>query len=234
MMKPESHSINFKFIFAFDNGEKKIFDLQLDDTTLEFIGSVPSSLPEWTKLEYNPCSNCPLIGKVQYCPVAVNLSSIVESFRDIVSYETALVSLETTERTYVKRSTVQKGLSSIIGILMVTSNCPIMDELRPMTRFHLPFATSEETLFRVISYYLTRQYFVMKEGQEPDWELKKLSEIYKQVSEVNLGFSKRIKEASQKDANVNALVILHTFGGSISYFVENGLDQLKYLFQKYL
>jgi hypothetical protein len=74
----------------------------------------------------------------------------------------------------------------------------------------------------------------MKEGKEPDWNLENLLNIYRQVSEVNFGISKRIKKASQKDANVNAIVILHTFGDSISFFIEHDLDEIKYLFQKYL
>lgn len=235
MQDHSAHStVSFRYKFSFDNGEKKEFDIVLNESSLEIITEPHREIPEWAKLDYFPCENCPLIGKVEYCPVAVNLANFVESFQDIVSYENATMSVETLERTYVKETSVQKGLSSVIGIVMVTSNCPVMDELRPMTRFHLPFATTKETLFRAISYYLTRQYFVMMEGKEPDWKLEKLIEIYKEVSVVNLGISKRIAQASQKDANVNAIVILHSFGDSIGFFIENGLKEMKYLFEKYL
>ncbi|MFA6540420.1 MAG: hypothetical protein WCT99_02370 [Bacteroidota bacterium] len=235
MHERSAHStVSFRYKFSFDNGEKKEFDIVLNESSLEIVSEPQREIPEWAKLDYFPCENCPLIGKVEYCPVAVNLANFVESFQDIVSYENATMSVETLERTYVKETSVQKGLSSVIGIVMVTSNCPVMDELRPMTRFHLPFATTQETLFRAISYYLTRQYFVMMEGNEPDWKLEKLIEIYKEVSVVNLGISKRIAQASQKDANVNAIVILHSFGDSIGFFIENGLKEMKYLFEKYL
>ena len=235
MHERSAHStVSFRYKFSFDNGEKKEFDIVLNESSLEIVSEPQKEIPDWAKLDYFPCENCPLIGKVEYCPVAVNLANFVESFQDIVSYENATMSVETLERTYVKETSVQKGLSSVIGIVMVTSNCPVMDELRPMTRFHLPFATTQETLFRAISYYLTRQYFVMLEGKEPDWKLEKLIEIYKEVSVVNLGISKRIAQASQKDANVNAVVILHSFGDSIGFFIENGLKEMKYLFEKYL
>jgi hypothetical protein len=235
MHERSAHStVSFRYKFSFDNGEKKEFDIVLNESSLEIVSEPHREIPDWAKLDYFPCENCPLIGKVEYCPVAVNLANFVESFQDIVSYENATMSVETLERTYVKETSVQKGLSSVIGIVMVTSNCPVMDELRPMTRFHLPFATTQETLFRAISYYLTRQYFVMMEGNEPDWKLEKLIEIYKEVSAVNLGISKRIAQASQKDANVNAIVILHSFGDSIGFFIENGLKEMKYLFEKYL
>ncbi|MDD8018020.1 MAG: hypothetical protein PHP42_06575 [Bacteroidota bacterium] len=230
----QPHTVSFRYKFTFENGQEKQFGITLDDSTLELIPSSKTEPPDWTKLDFHPCDNCPLIGKVSHCPVAVNLALLVDEFRDVVSYEHAVIVVETLERTYSKDSTVQKGLSSIIGICMVTSNCPIMDELRPMTRFHLPFATTKETLFRAVSYYLTRQYFVMKDGKEPDWNLNQLIEIYKQVSIVNIGITRRVAQASQKDANVNAIVILHSYGDSVPYFIEDGLNEIKYLFKKFL
>lgn len=109
-----------------------------------------------------------------------------------------------------------------------------MDELRPLTRYHLPFASTEETLFRAVSYYLTRQYFVAQDGGSPDWNLSGLIEIYKKVSVVNMGISRRVSQASKKDANVNAIIILHSYGDSIPFFVENGLDEIRYLFKKFI
>jgi hypothetical protein len=143
------------------------------------------------------------------------------------------VTVETPERTYFKETTLQKGLSSIIGIYMVTSNCPVMDKLRPMVRFHLPFATPTETLFRTVSTYLTGQFLVMRDGKIPDWDLRKLIEIYKSVSLVNRGVSRRISKASDKDANVNAVIILHAFGDAVPYFIENGLEEIRHFFDVY-
>lgn len=234
MVDDNKKTISFKYLFSFKDGRQKEFDIDLDERTLELIPPDAVARPEWTNLDFFPCDNCPLIGTVTHCPVAVNLSTLVESFKDVVSYENAEITVETPDRHYVKHTTVQKGLSSIIGIVMVTSNCPVMDELRPMTRYHLPFATTEETLFRAVSYYLTRQYFTMKEGKAPDWALNNLIEIYKRVSVVNIGISKRVSNASQKDANVNAIVILHSFGDSVSYFIESGLSEIKYLFEKFI
>jgi hypothetical protein len=144
-----------------------------------------------------------------------------------------MVTVEAPERTYFKETTLQKGLSSIIGIYMVTSNCPVMDKLRPMVRFHLPFATPTETMFRTVSTYLTGQFVAMREGKKPDWELQKLVEMYKAVSAVNKGMSRRISNASIKDANVNAVIILHSFGDAVPYFIENGLAEIKHMFEIY-
>lgn len=190
--------------------------------------------PDWTKLKYHQCSNCPLSDDVEYCPVAVNLSRVVETFRENDSFEMADVVVVTPQRTYAKNVQLQKGISSLIGMIMVSSNCPIMDKLRPMTRFHLPFATSLETFYRTVSMYLTAQYFLLKKGETPDWNLSRLLEIYKAIAHVNRGMSQRLLNASKKDANVNAVVILHSFGEGVSYFIEDGLSEIKEMFSVYL
>jgi hypothetical protein len=73
----------------------------------------------------------------------------------------------------------------------------------------------------------------MREGKTPDWDLHKLVEMYKAVSAVNKGMSRRISNASIKDANVNAVIILHSFGDAVPYFIENGLAEIKHLFEVY-
>ena len=225
--------VQFKYTFAFENGAVKVFEITLDAATMELIQEKDIPKPDWTKLSFYPCEHCPLAPHSEYCPVAVNLSQIVAEFKDSVSHERTRVTVETPERTYMKETTLQKGLSSIIGIYMVTSNCPVMDKLRPMVRFHLPFATPTETLFRTVSTYLTGQFLLMRDGKKPDWDLEKLVELYKSISAVNKGMSRRISNASIKDANVNAVIILHSFGDAVPYFIENGLDEIKHFFDIY-
>ena len=118
------------------------------------------SRPDWTYLADHQCSCCALDKKnVTHCPIAVNISELVTAFKDMVSHESCNVSCITAERTVTKNTLVQDGLSSIMGIIMATSGCPTMDILKPMARFHLPFATVDEAMFRSISVYLLRQYF---------------------------------------------------------------------------
>ena len=135
---------------------------------------------------------------------------------------------------YFRKTTLQKGLSAIIGIYMSTSDCPVMDRLRPMTRFHLPFANSIETFFRSVSSYLTAQFLLMRQGHQPDWEMRNLQSIYKEVNLVNKGMTNRLLKATEKDANVNAVVILHSFGDGINYFIESGLAELEPMFRVFL
>ena len=230
----ESEIITLLYKFKFENGLEKDFSIRLEGDSLELLLDQRAKKPEWTKLKFHQCENCPLDSSVEYCPVAANLASLVESFQDSISFEKTTVTVETKDRTFIKDTTLQKGLSALIGIYMVTSNCPVMDRLRPMVRFHLPFATSRETIYRAVTTYLLGQFFIMRAGGEPDWELKNLAEIYKSVSVVNKGISQRISNASRKDANVNAVVILHSVGESLPYVIENGLNELGPLFEDYI
>ncbi len=229
----EKGVLRYQYRFEFDNGQALDFDIVLDARSLELIGDAAAPKPEWTRLGFNQCENCPLSKDVEYCPVAVSLSKIVDTFRHSMSFESTVVTVKTPERTYVKKTTLQKGISSIIGIFMTTSNCPVMDKLRPMARFHLPFATSLETFYRSVSAYLTAQFLLSRKGKEPDWTLSRLLEYYKAVNLVNKGMSNRLSRATESDANVNAVVILHSFGDGISYFIQDGLEEIEPMFSVY-
>ena len=234
MAQSGPETIELLYRFKFDDGSEKDFPVKLKSDSLELVLDENFAKPEWTKLKYHQCERCPLPDTVEFCPVAANLSSLVESFQDSISFEKTSVTVETKERTFVRNTTLQKGLSALVGIYMVTSNCPVMDKLRPMVRFHLPFATSRETVYRAVTMYLMAQFFIMRKGGKPDWELKNLAEIYKAVSFVNRGISQRISNASNRDANVNAVVILHSVGESLPYVIDNGLDDLEPLFADYI
>ncbi|MGH7208360.1 MAG: DUF6901 family protein [Nitrospiraceae bacterium] len=225
----QGDTLRFLYTFRFPDRTEKRFAITLNAATLELMSDREFAKPDWTKLKYFQCEHCPLGDDVEYCPVAVNLASLVESFKDSVSFEQAFVTVQTAGRTYEKQTTLQKGVSSIIGIAMVTSNCPVMDKLRPNVQFHLPFASGPETIYRAISMYLISQYFVMRRGGKPDWELSNLAEIYHAVSYVNQGISRRLSHASIQDANVNAVIILSTFGLSLGDYLEDSLQDLEAL-----
>ncbi len=230
MSEQQQEFLRYTYNFQFDDGSVKVFELLLDPRTLELRSGPSPSKPEWTKLKFHQCENCPLSDDVEFCPVAVNLATLIEEFKFNHSTDNAFVVVDGPDRSYVKEATVQKGLSSIMGIVMVTSNCPVLDKLRPMVRFHLPFATSIETVYRSISMYLIAQYLEMKKGGQPDWNLEKLVEIYKEVSKVNKGMWNRLSNAAKLDANVNALIILNSFGDALRHSVKTGLDEIAKIF----
>lgn len=223
------------YIFTLADGVDKEFVVRLDRISLSAITAPKKPYPEWTELKFHQCPTCPLDPALdKFCPIAVNLVDVVEFFRDSLSYEQADILVETEARGYVKRTTLQEGISSIVGIYMVTSGCPVMDKLRPMVRTHLPFATVEETMYRVISMYLLAQYFLGKRNKEPDWELKKLVNIYQDVESVNKHFRERLSAINVNDATVNALVNLNCFADFTAFAIEEDrLKELELLFQAY-
>lgn len=98
----DKETIRYLYTFTFPDGTEKQFEIVLNAETLEFTLPADTPKPTWTKLKYCQCTNCPLGDEVEYCPVAVNLSSIVETFKDRTSHETTLVTVKTGQRTYQK------------------------------------------------------------------------------------------------------------------------------------
>jgi hypothetical protein len=109
-----------------------------------------------------------------------------------------------------------------------------MEPLKPMVRFHLPFATIEETIYRMTSMYLVAQYFKKQEGQPFDLELDGLAQIYSEVSKANKDFSQRLAAAAEKDANVNALVELDVFASMVQLLAKDAINDLKPYYSAYL
>jgi hypothetical protein len=130
----------------------------------------------------------------------------------------------------IKNTLVQEGLSSIMGIIMATSGCPTMDILKPMARFHLPFATVDESMFRSISVYLLRQYFLYQKGKTGDFFLKNVQAYYQEIEKVNTGILDRIKHASHLDADRNAIVILNALAQILNMEIDDDLRSLRCLF----
>ena len=230
MQGPESDFFNF------EDGSTKEFTINLNSETLDCIPTArESSLPAWTKLENNKCEVCPLNEKdVEYCPIAVNFIELFDVFKAVDSYDDTDVEIEAPERRYRKKTTVQRGLGSMLGIYMVTSRCPVMEVLKPMVRFHLPFASIEETVFRTIGSYMIGQYFLMKNGKQADFELAKLKEMYKQIQKVNSGIVQRIRPIINKDAFANAIISLDAFAKELPWSIEDDLEELRYLYSGFL
>ncbi len=225
--------LQFTYTFIFGNGETQSIHITLKPDTLELIREPHEELPEWTKLEFCKCPNCTLKKEDHpYCPVAASLVDIIDYFKNLVSFEKAEVRVEAKERTYIQRIDLQKGVSSMMGIFTVSCGCPILSTLRPMVRFHLPFASLEETMYRWISMYLVRQFFRKKNGCEPDWELKELTGDLEQIHTVNTTLLKRIKNQRAKDTHINALIILDIFAEFIAQsFIRDNLSKIEYLFE---
>ncbi len=227
-----SDTVTFEYTFIFQSGRKSHFIIHLDGRTLEYIPPENREKPAWTRMDNHQCANCTLnSAEHPFCPVALNLVDILPEFVDVLSFEETEVVVKSDRRTYSAHGPVQQGLSSLLGIYMVSSGCPILSYLRPMVRFHLPFASVEETVYRSVSTYLLRQYFRHIHGEKTDWDLKGLMQIYTDVQQVNMDMAERLRSVPAKDANVNALIILDIFAKELPDNIKESLKSLEYLFE---
>jgi hypothetical protein len=85
---------SYEYSFTLESGETKNIKLCLNTETLDILCPPPpvAELPEWTHLEYSQCPNCPLSTKTHaHCPIAVNISTVADSFSQLNSFQQAKV-----------------------------------------------------------------------------------------------------------------------------------------------
>jgi len=150
------------------------------------------------------------------------------------SYDRIVVDVELRGRRIIQETTAQRALSSLLGLVMATSDCPHMAFLRPMARFHLPMASEEETEYRAVSMYLLAQYFLHREGHTVDLTLDGLTKIYQELQRVNMALADRIRAASHQDTAGNAIVLLDVFAKVVPYSIEDAMQEFQHLFDPYL
>lgn len=235
MDTPEN--IYYHYHFHFDDGRTVDFKVDLDPVTLEYLPPAGPSPPDWTLLNYDPrCPDCPHEkSRSRYCPIAANIATVVEAFKDANSFDVVDVRVVAREREYLRKQiAIQQAISSLLGIIMVTSGCEDLDRLRPMVKFHLPFASITETIYRAATMYMLAQYFRHKHGLEADWNLQGLIGIYKEIDQINVIMCERINKATRKDASLNAVVILDVFAQMVPMSIEDTLAEFEALFASYL
>jgi len=222
--------------FRFRSGSTKQFLLRLKKPRLDLEPSAKKEYPSWTRLTHHQCPNCPLDPKKHaHCPVAAQMAEAVEYFKDRVSTEEADITVLGESREYYKRAAIQEGVSSLMGLYMVTSGCPVLNRLRPLVHTHLPFATMKETMFRAVSMHLLAQYFLQKRGRRPDWRLKNLVRLYEQIQQVNRAFVQRLLSIGPRDASLNALVGLDCFATATAFAIaDHSLEEIEPLLHAYL
>jgi hypothetical protein len=222
MEEQNPDQIKYLYKFTFNQQIDVSFEVRINEKTLLIENDVSHITKDWTKLENFECPNCPLDkSKNEYCPLARNLAEILDFFNSLPSYEEANVSVETNDRTTSKQTTVQIGVGSLIGIIMASSGCPIIGVLRPLVRFHLPFASLDETEYRVFSTYIFAQYFKFLTGEEPDWEMQKLKAAYEQIQIVNTSIVTKLSDVELNDTSRNAVVTLSSFAEYIIFNLED-------------
>jgi hypothetical protein len=228
-------TVNIQYKFTLPDQSNEIFDLQFDSADLVLINNIPSTLPSWTDLAYYQCPNCILDPDIySFCPLSANLVNIVNRFKGLLSFDKVTIDVSTHERIVSQQTTVQRGISSLMGLIIATSGCPHTSFFRPMARFHLPLSSKEETIYRATSMYLLAQYFLNKEKYKADLELEGLKIIYENAQIVNTSIADRLRAASDTDSSVNAITLLDMYAQSMPFAIGDSLEDIKYLFTPFL
>jgi hypothetical protein len=102
-----------------------------------------------------------------------------------------------------------------------------------MARFHLPLADTAETIYRATSMYLLAQYFKKKNGKEGELDFSGLEIIYQNMQILNASIAQRLRDSTQTDSSVNALVLLDVFAQSLPFALKESLEELELLFSQY-
>ncbi|HPG38922.1 MAG TPA: hypothetical protein PLP19_08705 [bacterium] len=225
--------ISIRYTFTMNDGTHEVFNIKLDPQTLLLVADKPKELPEWTTLNFHKCTICPLQNET-YCPLAISLVHIVKRFNRIISYDKIHMDVETRERFISQHTTAQKGISSLMGLVIAASGCPHTAFLKSMARFHLPLASRDETVFRAASMYMLAQYFLHKDNKPVDFELQGLVRLYRNLEDVNLSIAERLNVASKSDSTINALILLDVYNKIMPMAIGNSLDQLRNLFEDYI
>lgn len=228
-------TIKFIYRFSWPGARQDNFELVLDANDLSIVDEPHPDVPTWARLNFHQCGHCTLKPEEHSnCPLAVQLVKLNNLFANVDSHEEVHVEVETKERTVTFDTTAQRAIGSLMGLIIPTSGCPHTRYLRPMARFHLPFSTEEETIYRVSSMYFLAQYFLHQHGHEPDFELSGLRCIYDNLHEINKCCAQRLRDASSNDSTVNAVVILDMFSKAMPYAIEDSLEELEDLFKPYI
>jgi|AGTN01.1.fsa_nt_gi hypothetical protein len=219
------------YLFHLANGRTERIELHFDPQTFLLLSGAATPTAEWTRLDFHPCQHCPLATDTNpLCPFAHALSAFIHRFDEFYSYEKAVVEVATSQRTVIANRPLQDAMASILGLVGATSGCPHLAFFRPLARFHLPFASEQETLVRIFSMHLMGEYLRSGGAGSASVGVDGLEAQYRAVALVNQGMAERIRAAFAKDAVVNAIVILDTFAQAVPFVVRKALKELRPLF----
>jgi hypothetical protein len=223
--------LHIRYGFDLPDGSKKQVDLSFDPVDFRLANAAPANPPFWTELKFSQCANCPLSAdEHSHCPSAVHMVSAVESLKDLVSFDTVGVTVSQAERTVHSETTAQQAMSSVLGLVMATSGCPWTDRLRPMARFHLPFASEAETVYRSVCMFLLARELV---GTGEAHGFGTLKDLYDNLHVVNRDMSRRLGAATRTDPARNAMALLDSYTTLLPAALESSLQELKPLFDSW-
>ena len=203
----ETHAIRYRFDLP--DGSTKTLDFTFGAVDFKLQNAPLEDPPFWTELGFSQCANCPLDKRqTAHCPAALQMASAVEPLKALVSFDTLGVTVTQAERTVHARISAQQAMSSVLGLIMATAGCPWTDHLRPMARFHLPFASEAEAVYRSICMFLLARELV---GAAEPQGFAALEALYASLHVVNRDMSRRLGAATRTDPARNAMALLDSY-----------------------
>jgi hypothetical protein len=210
------------YLFRLESGVGHRFDVEFDRPP------AGGDLPAWTRLEADKCPHCPLPNAPgAYCPAAADLVPVVEQFSALSSIDRIDVRVVTPQYEASKRTDTQTALSALMGLILATSACPILGRMRPLAHTHMPFATPTERVYRIVSMHLLGCFL----RGEPVG-LDGLDGLFSDIDRLNHAFFARLKRAVQRDAGINALVVLQSRSMLASMSIESEMENIRAWFQQ--
>jgi hypothetical protein len=223
----------YRYRFGLTDGSEETFVVSLDPETAEPLDPLPDDLPEWTRIEFQQCPNCPREPKDgDACPLAARLVPLVSRLGHLTSFSELDLYVDTLDRNYAKRVPAQDAIASLMGLLNATSGCPRMDFFRPMARFHLPLSNLDETFYRVLSMYMLGQYLRYQQGQTVDMDMTGLATHYADINVVNKYLVQRLRAATKEDGTLNAAVLLDMLAMTMPLMLDD-LPRIERLFSAF-
>lgn len=222
--------MNISYRFNFADGTHFQIDVDVQRNSAAATASEQNAAPEppeWTRLEFRQCPNCPLSAAGhRHCPAARDLVPTISAFAKIISYDEARVEVVMPERTVTRQCQAQEALGSLVGVIMASSACPILGRMRGLALTHLPFASLEETLLRGVGAYLVRQLLQHKQGKAADWDLAGLKAHYADLEVLNRAFKRRVNAAVEQDAALNAVSTWGIVSSGVGFSIDDHLVDL--------
>jgi hypothetical protein len=214
--------------FDLPDGTQTAVNFTFDAVDFRLSNAPTSAPPFWTDLSFNQCANCPLnAADHPHCPAALQMASAIEPLKALVSFDTVGVTVTQAERTIYAETTAQQAMSSVLGLIMATAGCPWTDRFRPMARFHLPFASEVETVYRSVCMFLLAREMA---GATPLGGFAALASLYENLHVVNRDMSRRLGAATRTDPAQNAMALLDAYTTLLPAALESSLDELRPLF----
>lgn len=216
--------------YRFNDGNEAEFGVDVDLAS-ETVADQVIERRRWAKRDFHGCPHCALPNDEAYCRAALSIIDIVDFFNHNPNYQRAHCTVSMSDRTITAEKSICDAVSSLIGLRLACSGCPVLSRLRPMARFHEPFTTPYQTVYRATTMYLLGQYFCHADGDPADWDLGGLRKLYEAIGKVNMALSERLGAAADTGASPCSMLTLSMFSVSMTILFEEHLEVLKGLFE---